>query len=361
MKENSYICSIKVIITFNRSILSLKNERGYMLKKIILVYGILIILFCVVYKVYFQRVEILQIFNEDSTSKQIDDKEEYVFITFLGGIDYWKRILKGAEDAAETLNVSIKYRSTSQYDVNEQIAILEQVIAKKPAGIAISAIHPEKLNTTIDKAIDSGIPVVLFDSNAPESKAHTYIGTDNYQAGVQAAHKMASLLGGEGNVVIVTSPEQYNHIERVNGFKNTIQNEYQNINIIDTKDSKGNQQIAKNETFEMIQEYKELDGIFVTEANSTIGVGEAIDKLHIENEIIEIGFDTEKETLDMIKDGVIDASISQNTWKMGFWSLQYLYQLKHHTGIGESEVEISTDTGTTIVTKGNVDDFYIGN
>lgn len=124
--------------------------------------------------------------------------EKYVMVTFQMGIDYWKSGLKGFEDAAQALNVSVEYRGSTQRDVHEQITVLEQVIAKKPAGIAISAIHPSLLTATINKAVDAGIPVVLFDSDAPGSKAYSFLGTDNYAAGVEAARKMAELTGAKG-------------------------------------------------------------------------------------------------------------------------------------------------------------------
>lgn len=330
-------------------------------KKVIYVYIILGIIFLIVYKNYFQNIDILSVFKENTQDKQVEREEEYVFVTFLVGIDYWKGVLKGAEDAAEILNVSIEYRGSSQYDVNEQIAILEQVIAKKPAGIAISTIDPELLNPTIDKAIESGIPVVLFDSNAPNSKAYKYIGTDNYQAGVTAANKMASLLNGSGQVAIVTSPTQENHKKRVNGFINTMNEKYKGIEIVEIIDSEGDQQNAKVEVTRLLSDNNEIDGIFSTEANSSVGVGEAAEILGLGGKVKIIGFDTEKETLDMIKDGTIDASISQDTWKMGFWSLQYLYQINHHSDLGENRTKIATDTGTVIVTKGNVDKFYGNN
>jgi ribose transport system substrate-binding protein len=53
------------------------------------------------------------------------------------------------------------------------MTVLEQVISKKPAGIAISAVNSELLTATINKAVESGIPVVLFDSGAPDSKAYS--------------------------------------------------------------------------------------------------------------------------------------------------------------------------------------------
>ncbi|GJM69012.1 hypothetical protein HMSSN036_12280 [Paenibacillus macerans] len=129
-------------------------------------------------------------------------------------------------DAAQALNVSVEYRGSTQRDVHEQITVLEQVIAKNRPASPSPPIHPSLLTATIDKAVDAGIPVVLFDSNAPGSKAYSFLGTDNYAAGVEAARKMAELAGGQGEVAVVTAPDQQNHQERTDGFAATIAAEF---------------------------------------------------------------------------------------------------------------------------------------
>src|SRR5699024_9998064 len=136
-------------------------------------------------------------------------------------------------------------RGATQYDVNEEITVIEQAIARNPSGIAISAIDPKALNPVIDKAVAAGIPVVMFDSDAPNSEAYAFLGTDNYYAGVEAAHKMADLLSGEGEVGIITHPNQLNHQERTQGFRETVQADYPKMKVVDVKDGRGDQMISK--------------------------------------------------------------------------------------------------------------------
>lgn len=100
------------------------------MKKLLFVYVILIGAF-LLYLYNFQTQGLSSIFNKKEDEIQSDINEKYVIVTFQVGMDYWKEVLKGAEDAAESLNVSVEYRGATQYDVNEQITVLEQVIAKK--------------------------------------------------------------------------------------------------------------------------------------------------------------------------------------------------------------------------------------
>ena len=331
------------------------------MKKLLGVYALLVFAF-LLYLVDFQSREVIAN-QKASKGLQGDMDEKYVMVTFQAGIDYWKQILKGFEDAGETLDVSVEYRGAAKYDVKEQITVLEQVIAKKPSGIALSAIHPDALDVTIYKAIDAGIPVVLFDSNAPKSNAYTFIGTDNVKAGVTAAHELAHFINQSGQVAVVTTPHQQNQIDRLNGFQETIQKQYPDIEIVAIKDGRGDQLVSEQVVAEVLTDYHNLKGVFVTEANGGVGAGKAVRKLKKDKNVKIVSFDTDKQTLDMVKEGTITATLAQGTWSMGYWALNYLFYLHHgliqlpsdpyaHNKLPEM------DTGITVVTKKNVDSYY---
>jgi ribose transport system substrate-binding protein len=62
--------------------------------------------------------------------------------------------------------------------------------------------------------------VITIDSDAANSKRLMFVGTDNYKAGMMGAEVAAKQLGGKGNVVVYTIPEQTNlnqRLERVPG------------------------------------------------------------------------------------------------------------------------------------------------
>ncbi|SDY31616.1 ribose transport system substrate-binding protein [Evansella caseinilytica] len=291
--------------------------------------------------------------------------ETYVMVTFQSGMDFWKSSLKGFEDAAQLLNVSVEYRGATQYDVQEQVTVLEQVIAKNPAGIAITAINSPEIADTINKAVDGGIPVVLFDSQVPGSKASAFVSTNNYNAGVTAAHEMARLLDQAGEVAVVTLENQLNHQERTAGFADTIRGSYPDIRVVTVVDGKGDRLASKEAAGEIMANYPDVSGIFVTEANGGVGIGEAIRLEKKIGDVQVISFDTDKRTLDMIEEGIISASIAQGAWNMGYWSLHFLFHLQHDLteqqimeSPGISTLPQYVDTGVTVVTKANVKNYY---
>ncbi|MFA9560602.1 substrate-binding domain-containing protein [Evansella sp. AB-rgal1] len=333
------------------------------MKKLLVIYAVLLSAFMFyVYQVHFKETTASP---WEMRGLQGEITENYVMVTFQSGMDYWKSSLKGFEDAAKALNVSVEYRGAAQYDLEEQITVLEQVIAKRPTGIALSAIDPDGLTDTINKAINSGIPVVLFDSGAPESKAYSFLGTNNYSAGVQAAHEMAILLEEKGDVAVITHLNQLNHQERTTGFETTIQEEYPNMNVVAVRDGQGDRLHSRQVTHEIMEQYPNLAGIFASEANGGVGVGEAVRLEKKLDDIRIISFDTDKGTLEMVEEGIISATLAQGTWNMGYWSLISLFHLHHE--LTEPQVlktrdlaplPLYVDTGITIVTKENVESYF---
>jgi len=292
--------------------------------------------------------------------------EKYVMVTFQSGIDYWKSVIKGFEDAAGVLGVSVEYRGSTQYDVREQVTVLEQVIAQKPAGIALTVMNPEALTPSIDKAVDAGIPVVLFDSGAPESKAYSLLATDNYNAGATAARTMARLIGGRGEVGVVTLPNQLNHQQRTNGFRDTIRAEYPEMTIVAIGDGKGDRIVSRDAALAILDAHPNVKGIFNTDANGGVGIADAVRLRQRQNEVKVVAFDTDKVTLDMIRSGDIDATLAQGTWNMGYWSLLYLFHLHHGLVTPDSgqtadasPLPVYVDTGISVVTRENVDNYYV--
>lgn len=332
---------------------------------LLIIYGLFTASFLLFFWYFGIREDNQEDWNENPIGLVGDIEEKYVMVTFQSGLDYWKSIMKGFEDAAQVLNVSVEFRGASQYDAAEQITVLEQVIAKKPAGIAVTAINPDALIGTIDKAIKEGIPVVLFDSDSPDSKAYSFVGTNNFSAGAQAAREFARLLNGRGKAAVVTQPNQLNHEERTSGFVQTLEKEFPDIEVVTIADGKGRVQESERTAKEIIRKYPELDGFFATQANGGVGIGQSLKELGLAGTKVVIGFDTDKGTLDLVKDGTINATLAQGTWNMGYWSLLELFH-HHHDLVqpdsedmnGAHQLPPHIDTGVTIVNQDNVDNYY---
>lgn len=306
--------------------------------------------------------------SSSSGSPLVGSKDEkYVMVTFVSGIEYWKGAYKGMQEAAKNLGVTAEYTGANEYDINQEVTVLEQVIAQKPSGILVTAINPDALKDPINKAMQQGIPVVTFDADSPNSSRYSFLATSNYNAGVIAARTLAKLVGNKGDVGIITIPGQLNHEERTAGFKDTIAKEFPDMKVVSVQDGKSDQVASAQAMASMMQADPNLVGVFTTEASTGVGAATAVKEANKVGKVHIISFDTDKGTLDNVKAGVIDATIAQGTWNMGYWGMMFLYNLKHnllHPIDGDwakanvSPLPPNVDTGVNVVTKDNVDFFY---
>jgi len=293
-------------------------------------------------------------------------KEEYYMVTFVSGIEYWKGCFKGMKAAADLYGVKAVYTGAPQFDVNQEVTVLRQIIAKKPAGILVTAANPDALKAPINEAIQKGIPVLTFDADSPNSDRYSVLATGNYNAGVMAARYLGKLLGGKGEVGISTVAAQLNHEQRKSGFVDTLKKEFPGIKVVSIVNDENDQTKAARQISAMLQAHPNIKGLFCTDALGGVGAATAIKEANKVGKVKIVSFDTEKGTLDLIKQGIIEASIAQGTWNMGFWGMTFLFYPKHGLvnpvdnwkEYGINPLPPVVDTGTMVVTKKNVDAFY---
>ncbi|UOF91015.1 substrate-binding domain-containing protein [Fodinisporobacter ferrooxydans] len=291
--------------------------------------------------------------------------ETYYMVTFLSGIEYWKGVYAGMQDAAKALGVKTVYTGAPQYDINQEVTTLQQVIAKKPAGILVTAINQKALTPVINQAIAQGIPVITFDSDAPNSERYGYLGTSNVEAGQKAAKFLGKQLGGHGQVAIVSTPGELNLDQRVQGFKEEMQKDYPGVQIVAEENGNSDQIKTAQVTSTLLQKYPNLAGVFATEADEGTGVATAVKEANKTNSIKIVSFDTDKSTLQQIQSGEITATIAQGTWNMGYWGTMEAFMVHHNLTKPVADwktakvdpVPPSVDTGVTVITKNNVSSY----
>jgi ribose transport system substrate-binding protein len=108
----------------------------------------------------------------------------------------------------------------------EQVQILQDLVAKKVNGIAVSPSNAAAVAVALQAAKAAGIPVLTWDSDLlPDSKSlrAAYIGTHNYEIGVNLA-KLAMQIKPKGGTVCIQSggAAAANHNERMQGIRDTL-------------------------------------------------------------------------------------------------------------------------------------------
>src|SRR6266566_8272069 len=161
--------------------------------------------------------------NAGNESRKMGSKLRFAVIPKSLDIPVFDYAKTGAErEAAKLGNVEIIWRGPENADQLRQKEILESFITQKVDGIAISSLNGDFLTETINKAIDAGIPVVTWDSDAPKSKRYAYYGVDDFAGGQLLGEQAVRLLNGKGKVAIITSVGATNLERRLAGMKEAL-------------------------------------------------------------------------------------------------------------------------------------------
>ena len=287
-----------------------------------------------------------------------EQEERYVFVASNVNLPYWQEAQAGLTDAAKQLGVKSELTGPEKFDPQEQLRAFQKVVESKPAGIMISVTRPELFQDAINAAIAQGIPVITVDSDAPNSRRVMFVGTDNFRAGGESARRMADILKGQGQVVVITIPGQLNVDERLRGVNETLK-KYPGIKIVQAIDDKGDPRVANDNIAALLKAKAKIDGIISLEASGGSGAAEALHRLDIKIPIV--GFDKDPETLDWIDRDGITATVTQKPYVMAYYALKFADDL-HHNAVHDFKdwrtapappMPTFVDTGTAVVDKSN--------
>jgi ribose transport system substrate-binding protein len=296
-------------------------------------------------------------------------EERYFLVTTNVKLPYWRSAGNGFIQEAEQWKLRADFVGPDTYDPKAELEEFRKAVQAKPTGILVSAADANLLKDEIDKAIAAGIPVLTIDSDAPSSKRLFFIGTNNYQAGVSGGNRLAKEMQGKGNVVVFTMPEQANLQDRLRGYRDALEAHPQ-IKITQVIDIKGDPVVAFDTVNQMLGKERDKVNAFVClEAQAGKEVATVLDNNKVKDKVV-IAMDTDPDTLDWIKKGVIAATISQKPYTMANVGLRMLDDLYHHklptldqnwSEDSFSPVPAFVDTGSALIDKNNVAAFQAAN
>jgi ribose transport system substrate-binding protein len=269
---------------------------------------------------------------------------------------FWKTAHTGAKLASVALgDVEVIWRAPSDDVTLQQISIVEQCIAEGISGIALAPLEKDSLAMPVAKAAKKKIPVLILDSalkGTPGKDFIGFVGINNRKAGELAGEHLARLLKGKGRVVLLRNLEgQANTTEREEGFLEAIA-KHEGIQLI-VKDRYAGNTVdkARKVSMNILNRFKEVDGIFCPNERSTIGMLLALRDANLAGKVRFIGFDTPALVLEALKNGEIDALIVQNPSLMGYLSVKTIVDYIH-----KKKIAPTIDTGVQLIIRENLGD-----
>lgn len=240
---------------------------------------------------------------------------------------FWTSVKRGMDAAVADLNEKLGYKGedkikltfegpSDETDVEDQINIIDAVLGENPDVLCLSAIDMDSCQAQLEAAEENGIPVIVLDSGVKTGNVNATCVVDNYQAGVQAAVKLADTIGGSGKIAVMTHVESaQNCQEREQGFTETIAEKYPDIEIVNI--SHQNEETSVSEMAESVLKlFPDVKGYFCTNENVS---GDVLDAISASGkEVAVVGIDEGKKQKDAIKSGKEVGVLVQNAYGMGY-------------------------------------------
>jgi ribose transport system substrate-binding protein len=140
----------------------------------------------------------------------------HVFIAAYSGA----RVAAKELGAKYNIQIDIDWQTPAQENVHEQGSAIERLSRSGADGIAIACSDANYLTPIIDNAVDNGIPIMCFDSDAPSSKRFAYYGADDVEFGKAIMRQLVAEIEGNGTIAVLAGNKNaLNQQLRLKGIK----------------------------------------------------------------------------------------------------------------------------------------------
>jgi ribose transport system substrate-binding protein len=263
---------------------------------------------------------------------------------------FWQTVHAGAIKAAREYKLEVEWNAPAlEIDASRQIAILDSMINRHLAGVALAPVDRKALISSVERAQRAGIPVAIFDSDIDTNDRITYVATNNREGGRIAARALADLMLSEGKCALIGfMPGSASTMEREEGFMEEMK-KYPKIQVVQTVYGMASQANAMKETENIMTHYPDLTGLFADNESSSMGAVSAI-RSRAETRVRVVAFDASDRLIEDLKHRYIDALLVQDPFKMGYESVKAL-GMKLNGQMPQSHI----DSGITLVTRADLE------
>lgn len=276
------------------------------------------------------------------------DKVKIAVVLKTLSSQYWKIVAAGAQAAADKANVDLILLGPPTEDaVEQQINMVQDVIAQNPAALIFSPSQPDTAINILTKVRAKNIPVLLVDTGMPASFTNytTFIGTDNLAAGKAGGEALVKLLKKGDKVILLDgAPGNPTMTDRVNGAKQVL--EAAGIVVAARQPAYSDREKAYTATRNILQSTPDIAGVFAGNDEEALGALRALQQSG--KKVPVIGVDANADNLRAILAGDLYGSVAQGNYDMGKLGVEKALEV-----IAGKTIDKRIDSGATLITKEN--------
>lgn len=271
--------------------------------------------------------------NENADSKNTSDSQEYLMIIKTLSSPFWVNLKNGIKEEANRLGVNVTVLAgNSEDDIQGQLRLFEENIAKNYVGIGFAPISPVNLISAVSQAYAKGIYLVNIDEkvNMEQLKANKanvegFVNTDNFKVGASAAKFIVEQIKS-GDVIIIegkagTTSGEDRRTGATSVFTNTA-----GINLVASQPADWDRTRALDVTSSLLQRYPNIKAIYCCNDTMALGAQQAVENIQKQGSIIVVGTDGTPEAFQSIKEGRLKATMEQDSKQIGAEGLRMLVE-----------------------------------
>lgn len=247
---------------------------------------------------------------------------------------FFTTLKEAAEETASGAGATILVENAAN-DMAQQELHIQSFIEQKVDAILINPVDSDAVVTSIEAAVNAGIPVFTVDRSANTDLIIAHIASDNKTGGEMAGSYLAEILGREGNVVELQGiPGTSATIDRGQGFDD-IMGDYPEIHIIVRQNADFNRAQAKELFAQILTEQDDIDGVFAHNDEMILGAIQAAQEAGRDKDIVFIGFDAVPDAVAAVEAGDLQATIAQQSAEMGRLSIEAIVKYLNGTPVAD--------------------------
>ncbi|MEQ5829299.1 substrate-binding domain-containing protein [Sulfitobacter sp. NFXS29] len=304
---------------------------------------------------------------------QDGEARTYIYASQLQGHPYLLDSLLGMSYAEDKFGVTVEPIGPQGWDPVAGAEAVEQAIAREPDGIITTLWEPGAV-PGIKRAMEQGIPVIVIEAATADNGALTFIGLDNYEAGVDTAKELIERGGNSGSFVASGNWGASNTDAKFQGLVDYL-DANSDWELAGRIDDKATTSTAIDAAKTMFNTYPDITAVVGLDSSSGTGICLAAEELDIDIEpLTVIVHDREDPVLECIEYGAIDATIVNKTALQAYMAVQML-EAYNDTSMGLANVPISANNaeagvtpfpsvmymGTEVIDGDNIEHFMRGN
>lgn len=205
---------------------------------------------------------------------------------------------------------------------------IETLVVDQCDAISLACNEPAGVTNAIETADAEGVPMFTFDCTTELTNViKCFVGTDNYQGGVEGGKATLAQLDKIGKtdgatVGVIGYPEPQSCIDRENGWMSVMEEakEQYNLNIVNIGNYEGQADKAQNLMSDALITYPDMDVIFTVGDPACVGALAAIKAAGASTTMI--GFDANPEAHEAILDPengkIWIADVAQDPYQIGY-------------------------------------------